>query len=84
MAWFRALVDRDMTQERISFLDGLRAFGMFMVVAVHALGRADFDQTVTGLLATVVGIVAVPPFFFADGFLFALKHGDQKVFAYKQ
>lgn len=59
--------------ERISFLDGLKATGIVMVVAVHALSRVALDAHSHEVMMFLVGTVAVPLFFVADGFLFAHK-----------
>ena len=62
---------------RISFLDGLKATGIVMVVAVHALSRVAVDAQSYDVMMFLTGTVAVPLFFMADGFLFAHKWTGQ-------
>lgn len=62
---------------RVAFIDNLRLYGMLMVVGVHALGRAQLPMSMETRIAFIVGTVAVPIFFLADGFLFAF-YGDRK------
>ncbi len=57
----------------MSFLDGLKASGIVMVVAVHALSLVELDTHSHMVMQFLVGAVAVPLFFVADGFLFAHK-----------
>jgi surface polysaccharide O-acyltransferase-like enzyme len=67
---------------RISFLDGLKATGIVMVVAVHALSRVALDAHSHEVMMFLVGTVAVPLFFVADGFLFAHKWTGHSQFDY--
>lgn len=69
--------------ERIGFLDGLRALAIVMVVGTHALGRADLNQSFKDDLGFWVSTIAVPAFFLVDGYLFSYKHGMNGAFAYK-
>jgi len=52
-----------------------------MVVATHALAYTQLDSQARTLLACWVYSIAVPPFFIADGFLFAWGQGGEKSFS---
>jgi len=54
-----------------------------MVVAVHALTRVEVDATSHDFIAFLVGPVAVPLFFLADGFLLSWKWTEAPRFEYK-
>lgn len=57
--------------ERIYFLDSMRAIAILFVVGVHALGYCvELPQQQNVILSLIVSI-AVPVFFFVDGYLFA-------------
>ena len=69
--------------ERLRFLDSLKATGIVMVVAIHALTRVEVDTTSHDLIAFLVGPVAVPLFFLADGYLLSWKWTNTSHFKYK-
>lgn len=71
------------TAERIRVLDAIKATGIVMVVAVHALTRVDLDPPSHELISFLVGTVAVPLFFLTDGFLFSWKCTEAPGFDYK-
>ena len=68
-----SMLDVHRVAGRISFLDGLKSVGIVMVVAVHTLSRVALDAHSNEVMTFLVGAVAVPLFFVADGFLFAHK-----------
>ena len=69
---------------RIAFIDDLRIYGMFMIVGVHALGRTQLSESMEAVIAFIVGTVAVPIFFLADGFLFAFYQAGSQALDYKR
>lgn len=60
---------------RIEFLDGLRGYAIFMVVATHAIAYAGLGSYERSLIEFWVQSIAVPSFFLVDGYLFV--HGLQ-------
>lgn len=66
--------------ERIRFLDALKATGIVMVVAVHALSRIELGGLDRDLMNYLVGTIAVPLFFVADGYMFSWKFTDASQF----
>lgn len=70
--------------ERLSFLDGFRGCAIVMVVATHAMAYAKLDDSTIGLLSFWVQAAAVPPFFLADGFLFARSQQRNHPFSYAE
>lgn len=67
------------TDGRIGFLDSLRAMAVFMVVCIHTLGYClKLPQHEYQIISFIVHTIAVPVFFFVDGWLFAFKE-SQKV-----
>lgn len=69
--------------DRVAFLDALKATGIVMVVAVHALSRVELDTPAANVIAFLTGAVAVPLFFVADGFLLSWKWTEAPQFQYK-
>jgi surface polysaccharide O-acyltransferase-like enzyme len=66
------LREDNINEERIIFLDGMRAFAILMVVGVHALGYCSKLPNIThDAIRFIVQTVSVPVFFLVDGFLFA-------------
>lgn len=65
----------------VPFLDGFRAIGIVMVVATHAFEYTQLDSQARALLSFWVYAIAVPPFFIADGFLFARGQDGEKSFS---
>lgn len=72
----------DSSLARLSFLDGFRGYAIVMVVATHAMAYAKLEESMIGLLSFWVQAVAVPPFFLADGFLFARNLHNHHSFSY--
>lgn len=77
-----SLLDVQRVDGRILFLDGLKATGIVMVVAVHALSQVALDAHSHEAMMFLVGTVAVPLFFLADGFLFSHKWTGQTQFGF--
>ena len=69
-------------KERMIALDALKAMGIVMVVAVHALVQVEVDQATYEQLSFLFGAAAVPVFFLADGFLLSWKWTAAEVFDY--
>lgn len=69
---------------RLSFLDGFRGCAIVMVVATHAMAYAKLDDSTSALLSFWVQAAAVPPFFLADGFLFARSLQNTHHFSYAE
>jgi peptidoglycan/LPS O-acetylase OafA/YrhL len=67
------LVADQVEKERIGFLDALKATGIVMVVAVHVLSRIELSESDRDLMMYLVGTIAVPLFFVADGCLLSWK-----------
>jgi fucose 4-O-acetylase-like acetyltransferase len=62
------------TDGRIGFLDSLRAVAVFMVVCLHTLGYClRLSQHEYQIVSFIVHTIAVPVFFFVDGWIFAFK-----------
>lgn len=55
-----------------------------MVVATHAMAYAKLEDSTIGLLSFWVQAAAVPPFFLADGFLFARSQQKNHSFSYAE
>lgn len=67
------LVADKLEKERVEFLDALKVTGIVMVVAVHVLSRVELGEHERDLMMYLVGTIAVPLFFVADGFLLSWK-----------
>lgn len=74
------LVADKLEKERIGFLDALKATGIVMVVAVHVLSRIELGELDRDLMMYLVGTIAVPLFFVADGCMFSWKFTDAPQF----
>lgn len=72
----RPHLERTRPQDRVEFLDAMRAVAMFMVVGQHAIGYSLLDPVTRSKIAPWFQI-AVPVFFLVDGFLL-LRGYDQK------
>ena len=68
--------------ERMAFLDAIKATGIVMVVAVHVLSRVQLAPAMQEGLLFLVGAVAVPLFLVSDGFLFAHQWAGKDNFLY--
>jgi fucose 4-O-acetylase-like acetyltransferase len=68
--------------ERMRWLDALKATGIVMVVAVHVATRIDMSEVNGDLIKYLVGTIAVPLFFVADGYVFSWKFANASQFAY--
>ena len=67
--------------QRVFFLDSYRALAIIMVVALHALPFSALDSSFERLVVSVASI-AVPVFFFIDGFLLMNKVHSSALFDY--
>ncbi len=71
------------SQQRLEYLDSLRALAVFMVVGIHTtayclpLSAAEYQ-----VISFIVHTAAVPIFYLTDGFLFAFKQRGSINFAY--
>ncbi len=66
------LREDNINEERIIYLDSMRAFAILMVVGVHALGYCSkLPNTTHDAIRFIVQTISVPVFFLVDGFLFA-------------
>jgi len=70
------------SNDRLAFLDALKATGIVMVVAVHALTRVEVSPSSRELVGFLVGAAAVPLFFLTDGFLLSMKRTETSPFEY--
>jgi fucose 4-O-acetylase-like acetyltransferase len=68
--------------ERMRWLDALKATGIVMVVAVHVATRIDMSEVNGDLIKYLVGTIAVPLFFVADGYVLSWKFANASQFAY--
>lgn len=70
-------------QDRLAFLDNLRAVAIIMVVGVHTLGYCvELPQGLRQIVSFIVHTVSVPVFFLVDGFLLARSTVQLKNFDY--
>lgn len=65
---------RNLSGNRMVYLDSFRGMAIGMVVATHALGYSQLAQDNAQLIGFLARTVAVPVFFLVDGILFALGH----------
>lgn len=68
--------------ERMRWLDALKATGIVMVVAVHVATRIDMSEVNGDLIRYLLGTIAVPLFFVADGYVFSWKFTNTAQLAY--
>jgi fucose 4-O-acetylase-like acetyltransferase len=59
-------------RQRIDYLDGMRGIAIFLVVGVHAYAYADVEVSLFSVSGFFLQGIAVPVFFFVDGYLFSL------------
>lgn len=65
---------RGTIQERVLFLDSLRALAIIMVIGVHSIGYSHpLPSNEIAVISFIIQSVAVPVFFLVDGYLFAMK-----------
>jgi fucose 4-O-acetylase-like acetyltransferase len=70
--------DIALTDGRIGFLDSFRAVAVFMVVCIHTFGYCvRLPQREYQVISFIVHTIAVPAFFFVDGWLFAFKESQK-------
>lgn len=71
------------SQDRFAFLDNMKAIAIVMVVAIHALAfSTDMSAVLRERILIVIAIIAVPVFFFIDGYLLGASHALQKKQSY--
>lgn len=71
------------SEDRIHYLDSLRAIAILMVIGVHTLAYSTpLSAKESAIVTFIVHTVAVPVFFFADGYLFARSIIALKKFSY--
>lgn len=71
------------SQDRFSFLDNMKAIAIVMVVAIHALAFSiDIPAVFREGILIVITTIAVPVFFFIDGYLLGASHALQKKQSY--
>jgi len=58
-------------RHRVDYLDGLRAIAIFMVVGIHAIHYTNVETSSHNVFMFLLTSVAVPIFFFVDGYLFS-------------
>lgn len=67
------------SQDRFAFLDNMKAIAIVMVVAIHALAFSmDMSAVLRERILIVIATIAVPVFFFIDGYLLGASHVLQK------
>lgn len=72
------------SQNRILYLDTLRAIAMLCVVGMHAIAYVQLEGNTFAIVSLVVNTAAVPIFFMCDGFLFAWNcRKSEKTFFYR-
>lgn len=70
-------------QYRYTFLDNMKAIAIVMVVATHAIAfSADMPAAIKEKILISVLTIAVPVFFFIDGYLLATSHSAGKTISY--
>ncbi|MDO8344611.1 MAG: acyltransferase [Cellvibrio sp.] len=66
-------------QDRFAFLDNMKAIAIVMVVAIHAIGYSmEMPEAIKAVVLAVVATIAVPVFFFIDGYLLGAAYAAQK------
>lgn len=71
------------SQDRFAFLDNMKAIAIVMVVAIHALAFSmDMSAAHRERILIVIATIAVPVFFFIDGYLLGRSHALQKKQSY--
>ncbi|MDT8281489.1 MAG: acyltransferase family protein [Gammaproteobacteria bacterium] len=63
---------------RIEHLDSFRAIAIFMVVGIHALSYTNIETSIYGVFEFLLTAIAVPVFFFVDGYLFSFLYKEKK------
>src|SRR5512133_3209269 len=70
--------------ERLYFLDSLRAIAIVMVVGVHSMGyNSPLEPNQQQIILFIVHTVAVPIFFLVDGYLLTRSIIESKRYSYK-
>lgn len=71
------------SQDRFAFLDNMKAIAIVMVVAIHALAFSmDISAVLRERILIVIATIAVPVFFFIDGYLLGVSHALHKKQSY--
>lgn len=66
-------------QDRYAFLDNMKAIAIVMVVAIHAMAFSeDMPAQLKGSILVLIATIAVPVFFFIDGYLLAAAYASGK------
>ena len=70
-------------QDRFAFLDNMKAVAIVMVVAIHAMAFSEnMPAQLKGNILTFIATIAVPVFFFIDGYLLAIAYSAGKKITY--